>query len=238
MWFRLQAPSTTTRIVRHAEALFGGLTRGSRGVESQARYRGGFAASGKPFEQSHVLIGLPSPSCLDRAFYTAQVFSGLFGGGMSSRLFQEIREDRGLCYSIYSTVWGLKDIGMLTVHAATGPEMVDELADVVAQELAAIAEAGPTEAELQRSKAQLKAGLLMALESSSVNAEQMARQLLAHGRLVTTAELIDEVTSVDRERVKTYARRLMSEVASVAVVGSGRKSAGQASRVAAAILGF
>ena len=89
---------------------------------------------------------------------------------------------------------------MLTVHAATGPEMVDELADVVAQELAAIAEAGPTEAELQRSKAQLKAGLLMALESSSVNAEQMARQLLAHGRLVTTAELIDEVTSVDRER--------------------------------------
>ena len=127
---------------------------------------------------------------------------------------------------------------MLTVHAATGPEMVDELADVVAQELAAIAEAGPTEAELQRSKAQLKAGLLMALESSSVNAEQMARQLLAHGRLVTTAELIDEVTSVDREQVKTYARRLMSEVASVAVVGSGRKSAGQASRVAERSLGF
>ena len=221
------------RIVRHAEALFGGLTRGCRGSESQARYRGGFAASVKPFEQSHVLIGLPSPCCLDRAYYTAQVFSGLFGGGMSSRLFQEIREDRGLCYSIYSTVWGLKDIGMLAVHAATGPEMVDELADVVTQELAAIAEAGPTEAELQRSKAQLKAGLLMALESSSVNAEQMARQLLAHDRLVTTAELIDEVTSVDRERVKTFARHLMSEAASVAVVGSGRKSAGQASRVAA-----
>ena len=87
--------------------------------------------------------------------------------------------------------------------------MVDELADVVAQELAEIAETGPTEAELQRSKAQLKAGLLMALESSSVNAEQMARQLLAHGRLVTTAELIDEVTSVDRERIKTYAQSLM-----------------------------
>jgi predicted Zn-dependent peptidase len=219
-------------IVRHVEALFGGLTCNSRGTESQAHYRGGFAASKKPFEQSHVLIGLPSPSCLDPAFYTAQVFSGLFGGGMSSRLFQEIREDRGLCYSIYSTVWGVKDTGMLAVHAATGPEMVEELAEVVAQELAVVADEGPTEVELQRSKAQLKAGLLMALESSSVYAEQMARQLLAQDRLVTISELIDEVASVDRERVKTFARRLMGEVASVAVIGSGKKSAEQAARVA------
>jgi predicted Zn-dependent peptidase len=220
-------------IVRHVEALFGGLTRRRHGDESQTQYRGGFAASAKPFEQSHVLIGFPSPSCLDPAFYTAQVFSGLFGGGMSSRLFQEIREDRGLCYSIYSTVWGLKDTGMLAVHAATGPEMVDDLAAVVAQELATVATAGPTAAELLRAKAQLKAGLLMALESSSVNAEQMARQLLAHGRLVTISELIDEVENVDHRRIKEFAGRLMDEVASVAVIGSGRKSSAQAARVAA-----
>jgi predicted Zn-dependent peptidase len=219
-------------IVRHVEALFGGLTRGRHGAESQVQYRGGFKASSKPFEQSHLLIGLPSPSCLDPAFYTAQVFSGLFGGGMSSRLFQEIREDRGLCYSIYSTVWGVKDTGMLAVHAATGPELVEELSDVVAQELAAVAEEGPTDAELQRSKAQLKAGLLMALESSAVHCEQMARQLLAQGRLVPITELIDEVASVDHERIKTFARRLMGEVASVAVIGSGKKSAEQAARVA------
>lgn len=219
-------------IVRHAEALFGGLTRRHRGTESQALYRGGFAASAKPFEQSHVLIGLPSPSCLDPAFYTAQVFSGLFGGGMSSRLFQEIREDRGLCYSIYSTVWGVKDTGMLAVHAATGPEMVDELSAVVAQELAALADAGPTDAELLRAKAQLKAGLLMALESSAVNAEHMARQLLAQGRLVAISELIDEVEAVDRDAIKTFAGSLRREVASVAVIGSGKKSAAQASRVA------
>ncbi len=220
-------------IVRHAEALFGRLTRRSRGTESQARYRGGFAASAKAFEQSHVLIGLPAPSYSDPAFYTAQVFSGLFGGGMSSRLFQEIREDRGLCYSIYSTVWGVKDTGMLAVHAATGPEMVEELSAVVAQELAAIAESGPTDAELLRAKAQLKAGLLMALESCSVNAEQMARQLLAHGRLVTMTELIDEVESVDSNRIKAFADGLRNEVASVAVIGSGKKSSAQASRVAA-----
>jgi predicted Zn-dependent peptidase len=220
-------------IVRHVEALFGGLTQRRRGTESLARYRGGSTASAKPFEQSHVLIGLPSPSCLEPAFYTAQVFSGLLGGGMSSRLFQEVREDRGLCYSIYSTVWGVKDTGMLAVHAATGPEMVDELAAVVAGEFVSLADAGPTDAELLRAKAQLKAGLLMALESSSVNAEQMARQLLAQDRFVAMSELIDEVEAVDRDRIRDFAGSLRSESASVAVIGSGRKSAAQAARVAA-----
>lgn len=220
------------RIVRHVQALFGGLSSKANGVESQAHYRGGSAASSKPFEQSHVLIGLPSPSVLDPDYYTAQVFSGLFGGGMSSRLFQEIREDRGLCYSIYSTVWGLKDTGMLAVHAATGPEMVDELVPVIAEQLAAVANDGPTPAELQRSKAQLKAGLLMALESSSVRAEQMARQLLTFDRLINMAELIEKVSDVTPDHIKDFAKGLLGQVASVAVVGSGRKSSAQATRAA------
>ncbi len=219
-------------IVRHVEALFGGLTSRKRGIESPARYQGGSAASSKPFEQSHVLIGLPSPSYLEPGFYTAQVFSGLFGGGMSSRLFQEIREDRGLCYSIDSSIWGLRDTGMLSVHAATSPEMVGELADVVAAQLVEIADAGPTEAELQRSKVQLKSGLLMALDSSAVNAEQMARQLLAQGRLIPIAELVERVEAVDRAAIKAFAQRLTEEAPSVAVIGSGRKSSGQASRIA------
>jgi predicted Zn-dependent peptidase len=220
-------------IVRHVEALFGGLTSRNGSIESNAVYQGGFAASSKPFEQSHVLIGLPAPSYLEPAFYTAQVFSGLFGGGMSSRLFQEIREDRGLCYSIDSSIWGLRDTGMLSVHAATSPDMVEELADVVAEQLEELADTGPTEAELHRSKAQLKAGLLMALESSAVNAEQMARQLLAQGRLLPMAELIEKVDAVDSARIKAFAQTLSEEAAAVAVIGSGRKSSGQASRIAA-----
>jgi predicted Zn-dependent peptidase len=219
-------------VVRHVEALFGGLTPGSRKTERVAHYHGGHAASAKPFEQSHVLIGLPSPSCLDPAYYAGQVFSGLFGGGMSSRLFQKIREDLGLCYSIDSTVWGVRDIGMLVVHAATAPDMVEELAKVVRGELAELADAGPAENELQRSKAQLKAGLLMALESSALNAEQMARQLLMQHRLVSVAELVDAVDSVDEARVRDFAANLMNERPSVSVIGSGRKSQGQASRVA------
>ena len=222
-------------LVRHVEALFGGLTRRSGISDLPARYDGGITASEKPFEQSHLLIGFPSPSYLDPEFYSAQVFSGLFGGGMSSRLFQEIREKRGLCYAIYSSVWGLRDAGMLAVHAATGPDMVEKLADVVAAELTDLARIGPNANELQRSKAQLKAGLLMALESSSVRAEQMARQLLGHGRLIAADELCDRVASVTPERIKAYAGTLAMSKPTVTLVGSGKRALKQAKTAAAAV---
>ena len=223
------------KLVRHVEALFGGLTPGSEGTESLAAYRGGIAASHKPYEQSHLIVGFPAPGYTDADFYTAQVFSGLFGGGMSSRLFQEIRERRGLCYAIYSTMWGLKDAGMLSVHAATGPEMVEELASVVAGELADVARRGPSPSELQRSKAQLRAGLMMALESSSVRAEQMARHLLAHNRLISASELSDNVARVTPAEIQTFAAKLMASKPSIALVGSGKKSKAQAERVAEAL---
>ncbi len=220
-------------LVRHARALFGGLTPKQSGTDLQARYTGGVSVTEKPFEQSHLLIGFPAPSYLDDDFAMAQVFSGLFGGGMSSRLFQEIRENRGLCYAIYSTVWGLRDAGMLAVHAATGPEMVDDLAKVVAAELGDLARRGPEANELHRSIAQLKAGLLMALESSSVRAEQMARHLLAHDRLIPPSELVAQVSAVTTGDIKAFAKRLTGSVPTVALAGSGKRSRAQAERVAA-----
>lgn len=210
--------------VRHVEALFGGLTPRVAGEEVPARYAGGVSASGKTFEQSHLLIGFPGPSFRDGDYMTAQVLSGLFGGGMSSRLFQEVRERRGLCYAIYSSAWGLKDAGMLSVHAATAPKMVEELAQVVAAELRSLALDGPAAAELQRSKAQLKAGLLMGLESSAVRAEQTARHLLVHNRIIPPAELAQAVDGVTAERVGALARQLIRSPTSVALVGAGRKS--------------
>ncbi len=220
------------KLVRHVEALFGGLTRRESRGEQKARYEGGVAASARPFEQSHVVIGLPGPSYLEDDFYAAQVFSGLFGGGMSSRLFQEIRENRGLCYAIYSSVWGLRDAGMLAVHAATGPDRIEQLAAIVAEQLNDIAGEGPSAAELQRSSAQLKAGLLMALESSSVRAEQMARHLLTYNELIPAKELVARVDAVTRDGVRDVAERFASSVPSVAVVGSGKKSRSQAQRTA------
>ena len=120
----------------------------NRGV-SAARYEGGSRSDVEPFEQSHLVLAFEGPSYGDSDFFTAQVFSGLFGGGMSSRLFQEVRERRGLCYSIYSSAWGLRDTGMLGVHAATGPKSMVPLIDVVGAELNRIGDEGPTEQRSQ-----------------------------------------------------------------------------------------
>ncbi len=119
---------------------------------------------------------------------------------MSSRLFQEVRERRGLCYAIYSTAWGLKDTGLFAVHAATGAGMVGELIDVVSDEIDRMADSGPKDAEVARAKAQLKAGLMMSLESSSARAEQMARQMLLHGRVLLTSDILAAVDRVRRIR--------------------------------------
>lgn len=219
--------------VRHARALFGALSpvpRSTPDVQTAARYSGGVRSSQKAFEQSHVLLGYEGPAYGRDDAFTAQVLSGLLGGGMSSRLFQEVREKRGLCYSIYSSAWGLKDSGMFQIHAATGSESVGELVEVVAGEIGEIADRGPSVREVERAKAQLKAGLLMSLESSGARAEQMARHLLCHGRLLTPAELVEKVEAVDIAAVKKLARIMVRGTPCVVVVGSGRKSGAQAAR--------
>ena len=211
-------------LVRHAEALFGGLTVGAIGTEQPACYEGGIRTWDKPFEQSHIVLAFEGPSCGDRGFFTAQVFSGLFGGGMSSRLFQEVRERRGLCYAIYSSAWGLRDTGMLAIHAATAPNSIAELIGVVESELQRLAEDGPTPAEVARAKAQLRAGLLMSLESSSARAEQMARQLVLYGRILTAEELIQNVCDVTAQGIAQFAAAL--RVGSVEIRGHEQLPAG------------
>ncbi|HEX7075355.1 MAG TPA: pitrilysin family protein [Hyphomicrobiaceae bacterium] len=218
-------------LVRHAEALFGGLYGGESQDGSVARYVGGQRTSRKLFEQSHLLLGFEAPSYRDQEFYAAQVFSGLFGGGMSSRLFQAARENRGLCYAIYSTAWGMADCGMFDIHAATGPEQMGELIDVIGTELFNIAATPPSDAEVARAKAQLKAGLLTGLESSSARAEQMARQLMFFDRLIPPAELVQRIEDVTPERIRAIAERVArSALPSIAVVGAGRRSADYAQR--------
>ena len=219
------------RLVRHAEAFFQGLTPGTASAPDAARYVGGARIAEKPFEQSHVVMGYEGMSYRDPSFYAAQVFSGLFGGGMSSRLFQEVREKRGLCYSIYSSIWGLTDAGVATVHAASAPGTMGQLVDVIGTEFRRAAETLPELKEVQRSKAQLKTGLLMSLESSVARAEQMARQLLAFERLLPAEELIQKVEDVTPEAVRAVAARILDgSKLSFALVGAGRGGAAIAAR--------
>lgn len=212
-------------LVKLVSAAFGDLDGSETAPDETPMFAGGEAASDRSFEQAHFILGLPSPSSRDPDYLTGRLLSIALGGGMSSRLFQEVREKRGLCYSIYSSAWGLKDAGFFTVYAATSAELVASLAEVVVEELDRIASEDLESRELARAKAQLHAGLMMSLESPAARAEQLASQILVHGRVIAPDEIAERIAAVTAEDVRALATRLRStRRPSVSVVGAGRKS--------------
>ncbi len=192
-------------IAAQAERLFTRFSSAESRALEPAKFTGGHRSLTRRFEQSHIIIGFEAPSFADDAYFASLVYSVLLGGGMSSRLFQEAREQRGLCYDIHAFGWGFSDSGFFGIHAATGDTQVEELVQVIMTELRAVALDGPRSAELQRAKAQLKASLLMSLESSEARATQVARDTLVFGRQLSTKELIDRIESVSAADVGTLA---------------------------------
>jgi predicted Zn-dependent peptidase len=212
-------------LVRLAEAAFSDCAPRDPVIFEPARYVGGIRCGDKPFEQCHILLSFEGPSYRDEAFYASQLLSTMLGGGMSSRLFQEARESRGLCYSIYSYCWGMVDTGLFGVHAATGEDAIPSLISVINSELERIAETAPDAVELARSKAQLKTGLLMSLENSGARAEQLARQLLAYGQPLAIDDLIAKVENVSSESVRAQAEAIFTgSTISAALVGAPGKA--------------
>jgi len=208
------------QLIQLAEAAFGDMEPSSHHEPEIASYAGGFKHEARQFEQSHIVISFQGPSYREDAMYTAQLCSSVLGGGMSSRLFQEAREARGLCYSIYSFCWGMTDTGLFGIHAATGAEQIVELAEVIFIELEKLANEPVSDTELARAKAQMKSGLLMSLESSGSRAEQIARQTMVFGAPREISELVEKVESVDKDAVRSFAGELiLSAPPSVAAVG-------------------
>lgn len=208
-------------LTKQVEAAFAGGGGAAAEQPAKARYAGGLRCGDRAFEQNHILLGFEAPSYREEAFYAAQMLSSMLGGGMSSRLFQEAREQHALCYSVYTFCWALADSGLFGLHAATGEEQIPRLLEVLDRELERIASQAPDEGEVNRSRAQLKAGLLMSLESSGARAEQLARQQLAFGRPLGIDELMAKVDAITGESVRAQAERLFAgSAASVALVGS------------------
>lgn len=172
-----------------------------------ARYQGGDQRETRTLEQAHILLGFEGVSYDDPDYYAVHVASTVFGGGMSSRLFQEVREKQGLAYSIYCYASSYKDSGLFGIYAGTAAETANQLVSVVADEAAKL-QGCAEEAEVARARAQLKAGVLMSLESSSSRCEQLAKQLLIYGRIIPTDELITAIDGVDREAVQRVMGRL------------------------------
>ena len=184
--------------------------------------KGGSRVVHRDLEQAHLTLALEGVPQTDLSLFSLQVFTNTLGGGMSSRLFQEVREKRGLCYSIYTFHAPYTDTGFFGLYTGTdpadAPEMMEVIVDIINDAVETL-----TEAEIARAKAQMKAGLLMALESCSSRAEQLARHVLAYGRPQTVEELVARIDAVSVESTRNAARALLSRSRpAVVALGSGR----------------
>ncbi|MCX7888779.1 MAG: insulinase family protein [Rhodobacteraceae bacterium] len=197
-------------LARQAEDLFGHLAPvGRRGVQG-GRWQGRERREVKDLEQVHFAMGFQGPAYRDKDLYTSQVYTTALGGGMSSRLFQKVREERGLCYSIYAQSGSYDDTGMITIYAGTSAEEIGDLCGLTIDELKRAAE-DMSEAEVARARAQMKAGLLMGLESPSSRAERLARYLAIWGRVPSLKEATARIDAVNLRKVRDYAERLVSK---------------------------
>jgi predicted Zn-dependent peptidase len=206
-------------LVAEAERRLAGLQEKTAPEPQSAVYIGGAKRSDKPFEQTHLMLAFEAPPYRHPDYFANQILAGALGGGMSSRLFQEVRERRGLCYSIYAFSTGLTDSGMFAIHAAGAPDRADALFAVIRDELKRAAEQGFDDVEIARVKAQLKMGLLAGLESSGARSEQIARQILIHGRVLPTEELIERVEQVETADLRSIAEQLLASPLSLATAG-------------------
>lgn len=206
------------RMVDLAFKAFGDLPSGAPPKPESAHYAGGDFREDRDLEQMHLVLGFDGVGVHDPDFYAHSVLSTLLGGGMSSRLFQEVREKRGLVYSIYTFTGGYHDGGLFGVYAGTGEDEVAELVPVVCDEIAKVG-ADVTEDEVARARAQLKAGTLMALESTMSRCEQLGQQMLIYDRPVPVEEIVAKIDGVDRDAVVKAAGRLRASRPTVAALG-------------------
>lgn len=194
-------------IVKQAEAAFGGLSPVGAHPVQGALWQGSERREVKDLEQVHFALAFEGPAYRDADLYTAQVYATAMGGGMSSRLFQKIREERGLCYSIFAQAGAYDDTGMVTIYAGTSEEEIGALCGLTVDELKRAAD-DMSEAEVARARAQMKAGMLMGLESASSRAERMARNLSIWGRVPGLEEVSQKIDAVSCAAVRDYAGRL------------------------------
>ncbi|MGH6908336.1 MAG: M16 family metallopeptidase, partial [Aestuariivirga sp.] len=189
-----------------AEELLHGIAMGTEPQREPPAFSPTSQMADKPLDQTHIILAFAAPGYKDPEIYVLQVLSSLLGGGMSSRLFQEVREKRGLCYSVFSFGSAYEDGGQFGVYAASSPEHSGQLMDVTSNVMLSVADL-VTDAEIARAKAQLKASLVMSLESASARADQIARQFMAFGNVPDIATLVAKIDMVTAEQVRGLAQR-------------------------------
>ncbi len=205
-------------IVAQAREIFGARAAGKSGLIQPAAFHGSERREVKGLEQVHFALAFDAPGYRAPDVYTAQIYAMTMGGGMSSRLFQKIREERGLCYSIFAQSGAYEDAGQITVYAGTSEAEIGELTQLTIDELKR-ASGDMTDAEVARARTQLKAGLLMGLESPTSRAERLARLLAIWGRVPDAEEAVARIEAVTTGDVRQYAGEMVKADTALALYG-------------------
>jgi predicted Zn-dependent peptidase len=205
-------------LVDLAEERFAGLPTGEIDAPEPGRFTGGTRVGRAPADQAHLALGLPAPAQRDPDYFAARFFSDIVGGGMSSRLFQQVREDRGLAYSIYSQLHPYADAGLFYVYAATARREASAAAQLIETILAESVDT-LTQREVERVRTQARAGLLMSVESPWGQAHYLARQLSVYGRLVEPTEVIAELQAVTLDQVREAGAKMLAGARARATIG-------------------
>jgi predicted Zn-dependent peptidase len=207
-------------VVRGIEARFAGRPGGSRPRRlAPAPPAGGLAVTTRPTEQAHLAIGMPAPCRSDDRRWAIELLNHVLGGGLSSRLFQEIRERRGLAYSVYSDWAAFEDAGMLSVYVGTVPSQLEHVAGLVRAELDRLGDEGVTPRELEVARGALRAQTLLSLEDSGARMSRVGRSTLVFGRALPAGEVIERLDSVTLDEVREVASSLFGAPRTASVVG-------------------
>ncbi|MEI2386470.1 pitrilysin family protein [Breoghania sp. JC706] len=210
-------------IVELARKCFGQFPEGPGAGFPSATYQGGESRRVRDLMEAQLLLGFEGKPYKHPDYYAIQILAAVLGGGMSSRLFQEVRETRGLCYAVYAFHWAFTDTGLFGIHAASGEDDLEELMPVLLGELARAGER-IGEDEVARARAQIRASLMMAMESPVARAGQIARQMMVYGRCLDPAEIVQRIDAVTAEDVRRVAAETFaSRVPTLSAVGPVKK---------------
>ena len=188
-------------------------------VKTKVSHSGGFVKFDKTTEQANLVIGVPGLDRADERRYIQSVFNAALGGGMSSRLFQEVREKRGLVYTVYSFGQQFQDAGMAGVYAGCSPKNLEQVTQVITDVLDEVALNGITEAELVKAKGQVSGGMVLGLEDTSSRMSRIARSEMNHGYVPSVSQVLERISAVTLEEVHALAHHLWSQERLTAVVG-------------------
>ena len=209
-----------TRFVEMVERYLSGLVdRPVDLVKSAPAHATSRVVISKDLEQAHLMMGTPSPSMTSDDRYAVHTLNVILGGGMSSRLFQTIREDHGLAYAVFSGINAYTDAGYLSVYAATSPEQINEVIRLSIGEFDRLKSETISDAELQRAKDQLKVSIMLGLESTSARMSNLARQEIFFGRQFTLDEILQRIDRVTANDVQRMAQEIFGDELAVTAIG-------------------